>query len=307
MTRCSGDPAEEMAARYLAGELSEPESEEFENHYLGCDPCHRMVMTAQALATELASEPAAIPALTPRREAVKKASAGKILRFPFPIRLSGQVLEFGALAAAVLIAAVLTGVFLKQSGTFDSDATAENGGRTTATPNQKAVSQPIAPVNQATKDGPAVPETEIASLADVHLPGYQPGQLRDAESSDSGHLEFAAGMASYAKGDCRGALTHLARTPAGSEDALSAGLYSGICHFDQRAFDQAQASFKHVIAAGDTPQLETAEYFQAQTQILKNDAAGARNWLTRTVALKGDYEQRARQQLAALSRATQKP
>ena len=30
MTQCSGGPAEEMAARYLAGELSEPESEEFE-------------------------------------------------------------------------------------------------------------------------------------------------------------------------------------------------------------------------------------------------------------------------------------
>jgi hypothetical protein len=307
MTRCSGGPAEEMAARYLAGELSEPESEEFENHFLGCDPCHRMVMTAQALAAELASEPAAIPAVMPHREPIRKSSGSKVLLFPgtFPIYISGRMLAYGSLAAGMLLAAVLTGVFLKQSGIYDDDMSAENSGRTTTTPTTAA--HAVTPANSSDRSGQPHAEIEIASLADVHLPGYQPGQLRDAEASDHGHLEFVAGMASYAKGDCRTALTHLSKTPAASNDALSASLYSGICHFDEHALDMAQTSFKHVIAAGDTPQLETAEYFMAQARLLQDDAAGAKNWLTQTAALKGDYELRARQQLAALARATRKP
>jgi predicted Zn-dependent protease len=144
--------------------------------------------------------------------------------------------------------------------------------------------------------------SELASLADVRLPGYEQPQLRGEEPVNSDHLEFSTAMQAYLQGDCARAIESLAKVPATATDGIAAKLYSGLCQFQGRELDRAQASFADVVAAGDTPELETAEYFQAQTLLLLGDAAGAKNWLNRTIALHGDYEERAQKQEALLPR-----
>jgi hypothetical protein len=298
MTQCSGGPAEELAALYLADELSEQQSEEFEDHYVGCNRCHRMVLTLQQVGSELANNTSSA-ATMPSPDAQHETSRGKVLRFPAPF--AGRLVVFGALAAALLVAAILTGTLVTRNSRSTAATSAANTPQAAQQTTQPAGNPPA--VNQLPIATPQ--QVEVASLADMHLPGYEPGQLRDADTGN--RRDFTAGMQSYAKDDCQAALARLAKTPSGSEDALSASLYGGLCQLKTGSSARAESSFNHVIAAGDTPQLETAEYFLAQARLMQNDPAGARNWLNKTAALRGDYELRARRQLKQLAQLPQKP
>jgi hypothetical protein len=292
--------------------LAESDSDAFENHYIGCDACHEIVTTLQFVKAELASEPVTVPVTEPAEHIVpmqNQDSNGRILKFrtPFPARL----LAFGSLAAALLVAAVLTGIVLIRHSTSTAASIQSNGNSTVAPGSQTAPSpgQPTVP------NGPAQPaqptETQIASLADLHLPGYQLAQLRGAEITSNAdaapHAEFVAGMKLYAKGDCRRALAHLTAVPFAAGDGSSATLYSGLCQLKQHALDRAQGSFERIVAAGDSPQLETAEFFLAQTSLLRGDKDHAKTWLASTIALRGDYEVRARNQRALLLKSDSQP
>jgi len=312
MTRCDGGPAQEMAAQYLSGELTEPESETFENHYFGCDACHDIVTTLQFVKAELAHEPVNIPIAMPAGHIAptqNQSSSGRILRFPAPF--SVRLLAFGSLAAALLVAAVLTGIVLTRHPNSPAASIQGNGTSNVAPGSQTASSPGKTSVGNGPADSNQPPDTEIASLADLHFPAYQISQLRGADSTSNAdaapHAAFASGMKLYAQGDCRRALTHLTAVPFATADGISAALYSGLCQLKQHALDQAQASFKRIVDAGDTPQLETAEYFLAQTSLLRGDKDGAKTWLASTIALRGDYEDRARNQRARLLESGSQP
>ena len=308
MTKCIGSPAEEMAEQYLAGELPEAEAERFENHYFGCNLCHENLLALKEIRDGLAREPMAIVARAAGAAPVepRQSFRGRILAFPVPMAV------LASLAAALLVGAVLVGI--------QRSSPVLQPGHHAASLNAaaKAQPQPAGNVHSDAKDdsqaaaksrgtgAPAVqvgpPETELASLADMHLPGYQQPQLRGEETADSDHAQFLSGMQAYAQGDCGGALRALAQVPATASDGLAAKLYSGLCQFQGRELEAAQTSLTAVIDAGDTPELETAEYFLAQTRLLRGDAQGAKDWLTRTIALHGDYEERAQKQAALLPR-----
>ena len=303
MTKCIGSPAQELAEQYLAGELPESEADRFENHYFACDLCHEHLLALQDIRDGLEREPIAIAAAPPGLAPVapRQSFGGRILAFPVPMAV------LASLAAALLVGAVLVGI-------QRTSPVLQRGARSTAA----AKPQPQLPgsVHPGSNDqaqvhakGPGAnaptaqsgpPETEVASLADVHLPGYQQPQLRGEEAANSDHTQFLSGMQAYAQGDCSGALEALARVPATASDGIAAKLYSGLCQFKSRKLDGAQASLNAVEDAGDTPELETAEYFLAQTRLLHGDAQGAKSWLSRTIALRGDYEERARKQAALL-------
>lgn len=306
MTRCIGSPAQELAEQYLAGELPESEADRFENHYFACDLCHEHLLALQDIRDGLAREPIAIVAAPPgpAPAAPRQSLGGRILAFPVPMAV------LASLAAALLVGAVLVGiqrtspVFQPGRGGTRSTAAAKPQPQLAGSAHPGSNDQAQAPAKgpgantSAAQSGP--PETELASLADVHLPGYQQPQLRGEEAANSDHAQFSSGTQAYAQGDCGGALEALARVPATATDGIAAKLYSGLCQFKSRKLDGAQASLTAVVDAGDTPELETAEYFLAQTRLLHGDAQGAKSWLNRTIALRGDYEERARKQAALL-------
>jgi hypothetical protein len=306
MTKCIGSPAEEMAEQYLAGELPEAEAERFEEHYFGCNLCHEHLLALQEIRDGMAREPIPIaaPAARPAPVAPPRSFRGRILAFPVPMAV------LASLAATLLVGAVLVGIQRSTPVLQPGHGGAGSMAAAKAQPQPASSVHPDSESQTAAKSGgvnapaaqAAPPETELASLADVHLPGYQQPQLRGEEASNSDHAQFLSGMQAYAQGDCSSALVALAQVPATAADGLAAKLYSGLCQLQGRELDGAQASLTAVVDAGDTPELETAEYFLAQTRLLRGDAQGAKDWLTRTIALHGDYEERAQKQAALLPR-----
>ena len=113
-------------------------------------------------------------------------------------------------------------------------------------------------------------------------------------------------MKAYTAGDCRSALYILSRVPASSSNALAAQFYSGVCQMHLDNLPAATVTLRHVAAAGDSPQQEAAFYYLAQIALARNDAPSARQNLDRTLALHGEFEQRARRQSAALAAAAGK-
>jgi hypothetical protein len=297
-----------MAEQYLAGELPESEAESFENHYFACDPCHEHLLALQDIRDELAREPIAIAtrAAEPMQVAPRQTFGGRILAFPVPMAV------LASLAAALLVGAVLVGI---QRSTPVLQPGHRGGSSMAAANPQPRVPDNVqpgpsgdrrAPGKSGDKSATAVqnipPDSELASLADVRLPGYEQPQLRGVEAPGVDHIQFSTGMTAYTQGDCDRAIEALAKVSATATDAVAAKLYSGLCQLKGRKLDGAQASFADVVAAGDTPQLETAEYFLAQTRLLHGDTTGAKNWLNQTIALHGDYEERAQKQEALLPR-----
>ena len=297
MTECIGSPAQEMAEQYLAGGLPESEAERFENHYFGCDECHGYVLALQEIRDGLAREPIAIapaPVLVP--VASRQTFRGRVLAFPVPMAVLGSI------AAALIFGYILVRVQrsepILQPGHSAKAAIA-------AAKRQPPVSSETQPKTAGASDALAKSEaksvseagnTELALLADMHLPGYQQPQLRGEEASAQALAAFSTGMQAYAKGDCEKTLQSLREVPGTSAKGVAARLYSGLCEFKGQQLDQAQADFAKVVAAGDTPQLETAEYFLAQSRLLRGDEAGAASWLNKTIALHGDYEEWAQKQ-----------
>jgi anti-sigma factor RsiW len=260
---CNGERAEEVAEAYLLGTLSMFEMERFEEHYFECPACFAHLQALQSVQQELISRPSPV--------AVS------------PMRLRRRLLALGAIAAAVA------------AGFISFHRMREN----LAHPSPTAVAQQAAPAMTApaaanTKENPPV---NVASLADLSLPPYIAGSVRSGEVEGP----FQAGMRSYTAGNCAKALPQLKSVPAKDENAVAAQLYAGACELSAHETGAAVSDFKQVIVAGDTPQFEAAYYYLAQSMLLEGKTQAARECLAKTIALQGDFEQRARIQLAQLT------
>jgi anti-sigma factor RsiW len=195
-----------------------------------------------------------------------------------PARLRRRLLALGAIAAAVA------------TGFVSFHRMQEH-------PSPAAVAQQAAPAMTAAP-APSVKENpNIASLADLRLPPYMDSRVRGGEVEGA----FQTGMHSYTTGDCAEALPQLKSVPEKDENAIAARLYAGACELSAHEKTVAAKDFEKVIAAGDSPQFEAAYYYLAQAALLDGNAQAARGYLAKTIALRGDFECRARAQLTRLT------
>jgi lipopolysaccharide biosynthesis regulator YciM len=134
-------------------------------------------------------------------------------------------------------------------------------------------------------------------LADLAMPAFQANNLRGS----SVDANFEAGMKAYAAGDCSRAVKSLSQVAVQDADASSARFYSGVCRMHLGDLPAASATLRKVAGAGESAQQEAALYYLAQIALSENDAATARRYLTRTIALHGDFERRANAELAGLA------
>lgn len=86
MSRCAGEPAEQMAEQYIAGTLPDPEAQAFEEHYFDCPVCFAQLQALQSVAGQLRRNPVKIP--------------GRVIRWP---AVAGSI---GAIAALLLISVI---------------------------------------------------------------------------------------------------------------------------------------------------------------------------------------------------------
>jgi hypothetical protein len=307
MTQCIGGPAQEIAELYLTCGLSESDAAEFENHYFSCDLCHEHVLALQAVREELAREPATVvaPAHEARPVAPARSLGARLLAFPVSLAMLGSV------AAALIVSVVFLNFQRSEHAIPPSRARASSVSSASlkvAVPDTGSTNPPessSAAAKSSKEISTSGANIELASLADERIPGYQQPQLRGVDGTDADHLAFSTGMVAYAEDDCGGALENLAKVPATATDGIAARLYSGLCQIKRRELDAAEESLHAAIAAGESAQLETAEYFLAQVRLIRGDSAGAIDWLNQTIALHGDYEERAQKQLAILAHAKQ--
>jgi TolA-binding protein len=285
MTICSGERAEEVAEAYIQGSLSEFETERFEDHYFDCPPCFAYLQTMQAVQQELASRPAMESYVRHRWRA--------------------RIFAAGSIAAALVLGVLLFHNVRERRE--PAPVTIASNGHVDA-PVAASPSLPAAPSTpSASKSNPepspaaspsATQPGEVAQLADLSLPPFSASTLRGGEVEDS----FTTGMQAYTQGDCAAAIPSLASVPAENEDATAAQFYTAACQLDGHKLDAAISGFKAVIRAGDSPQLEAANYYLAQAMLARGDAAAAKESLDRTIALHGDYEQLAHDQLQRLKK-----
>jgi hypothetical protein len=276
MTHCTGAPAELWLERYIQGTLPDSESQQFEEHYFDCPVCLAQVEALQAVRARLSQLPAEqLPASQPQAPAVELQAKKRAPLLSWP-KVTAAVV---GIAASLLIVTMGERFLLPRF--LPPNVTLQTGPPTP--------SKSPAPTNQS--------PSSVIQLADLTLPPFRAANLR-GESENAG---FASGMKAYSGGDCRAALNSLSRVPASGSSALAAHFYSGICEIHLGDLIGAAITLQRVAAAGDSPQQEAAFYYLAQIALDRNDAVTARQNLDRTIALHGDFEQRARRQSAALA------
>jgi hypothetical protein len=285
MTHCTGAPAELYLERYIQGTLPDSESQQFEEHYFDCPVCLAQVEALQAVRARLSQiPPDQLPAAQPPANQLPSSQPSGKKRAPL-LAWPTAAAALTALAACLLI--VFVGENFVLPRILPPNVTMQTG------PQSRATSQ--GPLNPQTPT--TVPSTSLAQLADLSLPPFRATTLRGG-TEDPG---FVSGMTAYSSGDCHAALTALSRVPASGSNALAAQFYAGVCQMHRGDLPAAAATLQRVAAAGDSPQQEAAYYYLAQIGLARNDAPTARQNLDRTVALHGDFEQRARRQSAALA------
>jgi hypothetical protein len=273
MSHCIGAPARERLEQYVEGTLPEAEAEKFENHYFDCPVCLGELQAIQAAQEALRRHPVPI---TPRK---------RIFEWPTVWR---PVVSFGAVAAALVLG-------------FYGYRVMEHGSQTGG---NVAVMQP-APAPPSTQS-PAPPSTaagqpttqiaDLAGIADLRLPHYQPSVLRDGSAESA----FEHGMKQYIAGDCRGATQILSQVEQNGPDGPAAQFYSGVCLMHAGDLTAAAGALHRVASAGDSAYQESAYYYLAQIALAQSNAAEARRDLTQVVSLRGDLVHQARRQLSQI-------
>jgi tetratricopeptide (TPR) repeat protein len=257
MTNCTGAPAEKWLESYLQGTLPEAEAAEFEEHYFDCSVCLAQMEALQAVTRTLASQP---------------RTTHKTL-ISWPIRA-------GALGA---IAALLVLGFLGFQAWHKAPPPPVAAGPVVAVPPSSQSAHPAPPT---------LASTAASKLADLALPAFVAPNLR-GETQDA---SFEEGMKDYAAGNCRSAIASLEQVPSESAVARAAEFYSAACQMHNGNLVGAAALLRKVADAGDSPQQEAALYELAQIALVDNDLATAHKYLLHATSLRGDLEQKAREQ-----------
>ena len=262
MKSCTGTPAELCALPYVEGALPEHQAERFEAHFLECPVCLAYLQDLQAMRAALSR--------LPSDKDVKAGRKGLTI-------LPARTFALGAAAAIVFAAAVFSFRALHRGPQPSPVARAAPA----ALP-QANTAIPAAGLSPA--------KLKPSQLADLALPPFVAPNLRGAQED----AQFQSGMKDYEKGDCRDAVAELTRVPAQSEDAGAARFYCAACEMHLGDLPAAAAGMRRVAAAGDSPQQESALYYEAQIALAIDNPAAAHRYLVQTVALQGDLEQRAR-------------
>ncbi len=263
MTTCSGLPADQCAEDYLLGALSEAESAAFEDHYFGCAECLDRLESLRAVRDQLRAHPVEI----------KRAP------IPWPYRL-------GAIAAiaATLIAAVI--VYRNYNPVKQPSQASTVSPQGSSNPSQTGA---------GAKDQPSLIARTAANLADLNLPAYHAFKLRGSAADPA----YEKGMKAYGSQGCPEARKYLAQVPSG-EFSTPARFYTGVCLMHEGDLDGAVASLQKVADDKASPHREAALYYLAQVALAQARIATGRAKLEETIALRGDFEGRARAELAKL-------
>jgi Putative zinc-finger len=276
MTVCIGKPAELCALPYVEGSLPEPEAERFEEHYFECRVCLAHLQSLLAVRGGLGRMPA-----WPDKDLARQKTVLGWPRISWALAAAAAVLLF----AAVFSYRAVHSVPRQMQASSTASGTAPGTARAAAPQAVPHETPAAAPARRIRASAPTA-----SALADLSLPAFVAPNLRGAAEDES----FDAGMKAYTDGDCRGALDDLAKVPAQSKNRRAADFYSAACEMHLGDLKAAAAGMHSVESVGDSPQQESALYYEAQIALANDNPAAAHRYLVQTIALQGDLERQAR-------------
>ena len=141
-----------------------------------------------------------------------------------------------------------------------------------------------------------LPADGLAKLARLDPPPYRPAVRRGSGDAASGG-DFSLGMELYQKGSFAAAIPPLSKAATGRVDAA---FFLAACYLLTGDGPSAANAARAVIASGDTPYREEAQFLLAKALLAQQDAAGAEKELKAVVSLDGDLRGQAVDLLAAI-------
>jgi len=290
---CSLIVRDELAERYLLGELSPVQQEAYETHYFDCARCFGELRHLRAIRDVLRTAPPLAPVPITKRA-----------RTPWWGWAVG-----GALAASLVVVAVL-----RQSGVPEPIAATPRA-VVTADPvlspgvdaaEAPAIARTVEPTAAAAPPAPAAPSasrrTEVlARLARVDPPRYSPSVLRGA--TDEAATSFQAGMKAYVAGDYGAAMPSLRKAARLDPQRPDIAFFLAASELLAGNTADAIGEFERTIAMGDTPFLEDGHFYLAKAYLAQGAADQARAELTTLRSLQGERASEADELLAQLESA----
>jgi tetratricopeptide (TPR) repeat protein len=157
---------------------------------------------------------------------------------------------------------------------------------------------PTARVEPKAAQAQPAPAADFTQVARLEPAPYVAIRVRGSE--DAAELPFRNAMIAYSKGDYRSAaagLETVARLEPKSPGPL---FYLGVSELLDGRTPDGIAALERVVAVGDSPYLEQAEFYLGKAFLRQNDAEGAKRWWKQTAELHGDREAEARALLGKL-------
>lgn len=280
---CSVVARDELAERYLLGELSPAEQEAYEKHYFDCASCFAELRRLQDVREVLRSNPPAAP--VPWKRAA---------RYP----------RWSWVMAGAIAVSLVAVVLLRQTEAPESMA----GGPRAAVPTEPAGSPGVeyaessAAARTVVPSAEAVPPAAVAShpshraellarLARFEPPRYVPSVLRGA--ADQSTVSFQKAMKAYVAGNY-GTAVPILREAAGLEPARpDIAFFLGASELLSGKTDGAITAFERTIAMGDTPFMEEARLYLAKAYLKRGDVERARAELETLKSLRGEWASEA--------------
>lgn len=264
---CRGVEDQEILERYLLGQLSDPDREEFEQHFFACDSCFSQLQTELALQDELRQHP-------PHRG---RASGVSLRQF------WGWRLAF-AFAVVALVAVILWYAVPRPQ------------------PEQHAGSAPPVTTPQTSPQTQqlSTPASSLDELAKVEAPSYSPIVLRGTE--DEAHQIFRKAMRHYVKNDYAGAIPGLRTAAKASPEMPSFHFYLGACYLLSGQTDRAIESFRKTASLANPTYSGPAHFYLAKAYLRKKEVPAAEQEFQTTIRLGGSNAAEAQQILYQLSK-----
>ena len=242
---CKEVEERDILEAYLLDRLSEPEREQFERHYFGCDLCFSQLKTGLTLRENLSGQP------HPGRQAVRPS---RRVWFWIP-----------AFAVVALVFAMAIRWYSGQ----DHRAT------------QPSASRPKTDAEKPAYERPALDEATLEKLAQTNPPPYSAVVLRGAE--DEAQEEFRKAMQHYVRGDFRDAIPGLQSAVKVRPQTASFNFYLGACYLMTKQPDSAIEFFQKALSLDSSTYAGQAHFYLAKAYLQQRDVSRAEDELQKAV------------------------
>ena len=291
---CATVAHDNLAERYLAGELPPGQQEAYERHFFECDACYGELEQLTAIRRALVEAKAGRPEVKRVRPAFAPG-----WRWP----------AVAALAASAIAAVVLVQQHEPtETATVATTTTPElmPGTATSADPATVTVAPSVATESVAHPPGDRSAGREsrpsraqwLQRLARTDPPRYSPSVLRGAY--DEASQLFREGMQHYTTGDYAATIPALQKAASADPARADIAFFLAASELMRGEHAAAEAGFEGVISLGESPFTQESRYYLAKIELAKGDVGAARVELGKVAAAGGPLAIEATQVLSEL-------